>query len=116
FNYNPTSLTTPVTFSWSRAVVAGISNPVGSGTGDPNEILYNTTGSPIPVTYVYTLTAFGCSNSQNVVVNVNPFPTIIAGAVSPYICEGSSTNLNVTGASTYVWSPATGLSATTGAT
>ena len=76
FSYNPTSNTPGTTFAWSRAVVAGISNPAASGTDNPNETLINTTNLTVNVTYVYTLTANGCTNTQNVVVGVKPSPTV----------------------------------------
>jgi hypothetical protein len=116
FDYPAASATTGTTLAWTRAVVAGISNPLASGTGNPNETLINTTTNPISVTYAFTLTANGCSNTQNVVVVVNPLPVVTATAAAPTICEGSATTLTASGASTYSWSPATGLSATTGAT
>src|SRR5678815_2728083 len=56
FNYTPTSNVTGTTFTWTRAAVAGISNPASSGTGAISETLTDTTGSPVNVTYVYTLT------------------------------------------------------------
>jgi PKD repeat protein len=75
FSYSPTSATTGTTFNWSRGVVAGIT-PAGptSGTNNPNETLYNITGSPLAVTYEYTLAANSCSNVQNVIVNIKPEP------------------------------------------
>ena len=69
FIYNPASATTGAVLSWSRAAVSGISNGASSGTGSVNETLVNTTGSPVNVTYVYTLSANGCNNTQNVVGN-----------------------------------------------
>jgi hypothetical protein len=44
--------------------------------GNINETLTNTTSAPVNVTYVYTLTANGCVNTQNVVVTVNPVSTV----------------------------------------
>jgi len=76
FTYTATSATTGTTFAWSRAAVTGIGNTAASGTGNINETLINTTASPVSVTYVYTLTAGGCTNNQNVVVTVNPVTTI----------------------------------------
>lgn len=79
-----------------------------------------TTGASVTatptVTTVYTVTgtdANSCSNSATKTVNV----TVITLAVSPTtaVCPGSSAILTANGASTYVWSPSTGLSATTGA-
>ena len=80
FSYAPASATAGTTFNWSRAAVPGIT-PAGptSGTNNPNEILRNMTNAPIAVTYQYTLSANGCSNVQNVVVNINPEPVITAG-------------------------------------
>jgi hypothetical protein len=72
FFYSPTSTVSGTTFTWSRAVVAGINNALANATNNISETLINTTGSPVNVTYVYTLNANGCSNTQQVVVTVNP--------------------------------------------
>ncbi|MCX6277602.1 MAG: hypothetical protein NT004_05865, partial [Bacteroidetes bacterium] len=42
FTYTPTSLTTGTTYGWTRAVVSGISNGVGSGSSGISETLLNT--------------------------------------------------------------------------
>lgn len=76
FSYTPTSGTPGTVFNWTRPAVAGISNPPASGTGNPNEILINTTTAPVSVTYIYTLTANNCSNIQNVIVVVKPTPSV----------------------------------------
>jgi hypothetical protein len=47
-------------------------------------------------------------------ISVNPLPAINAGS-SVAICQGQNTTLTATGGVTYSWSPATGLSASTGA-
>ncbi len=55
---------------------------------------------------VYTVTATdaeGCSATANVTVTVNPLPTVAITGNST-ICQGSSTTLTATGASTYSWS------------
>jgi subtilisin-like proprotein convertase family protein len=68
-------------------------------------------------TTTYTVTgtsAAGCVTTDQVIVTVVPPPTISAGA-NVAICNGQSTTLTATGGSTYTWSPATGLSSTTGA-
>ena len=71
--YTPTSATGGTSFTWTRAVVAGIDNPASSGSGIISEFLVNTTLIPVNVTYVYTLTPpSGCVNTQNVVITVNP--------------------------------------------
>jgi hypothetical protein len=72
FSYSPTSTTVGAIFTWTRASVTGISNLSGSGTGNPNETLTNTTGSPVNVIYLYSVTANGCTNSTtySVIVTV----------------------------------------------
>ena len=117
FTYTAASSTTGATFSWIRAVVTGISNSAGSGlNGNISETLTNTTTSPVVVTYAITTTANGCSNSQSVTVTINPLPAITVTPASPSICLGSSSLLTASGGTSYNWSPATGLSATTGTT
>jgi hypothetical protein len=83
FAYTPTSTETGTTFTWSRTAVEGISNADGSGNGDINETLNNISGAPVNVAYVYTLTANGCANSQNVVVTVNPAPPVATRGINP---------------------------------
>lgn len=72
FNFTPTSVTPGASYSWSRAYEAGIANLSATGTGNPNERLNNTTYITVPATYVYTVTANGCNNTQNVTVQVRP--------------------------------------------
>ncbi len=103
FNYLPTSLTLGAAFTWTRAIVSGISNSAASGTGNPLEALTNTTASPVNVTYVYTVTANGCTNSTTyiVVVTVNPTPctcnhSLNSSLTPPAICSGSAFNYTPT--------------------
>ncbi len=111
FTYTPTGGST---YSWSRAVVSGISQSASSGTGNVSEVLTNTLTSPINVTYTYTTTANNCSGvSQNVVVTVNPSAAIaltsavgtdnsqtpcINTAITPitYTVSGGATSATVT--------------------
>lgn len=75
FSYSATSSITSASFSWTRATVAGISNASGSGaTNAISETLINTTNAPLTVTYIFSLTANGCSNAVNVQLKVNPKP------------------------------------------
>jgi hypothetical protein len=79
FFYKPTG-GTYVSYSWTRPVVAGISNPLGSGTGNVNEILVNSTASPITVNYNYLLDSPGCNSGSEVVsVVVNPINLLLSG-------------------------------------
>ncbi|MBS1690343.1 MAG: PKD domain-containing protein, partial [Bacteroidetes bacterium] len=89
------------TYSWSPAT--GLScttctNPTVTATTTTTYILTGTDTN-------------GCVNTDTVIVHVNPLPSVNAGA-DKTICSGSSTTLTATGASTYSWSPATGLSCT----
>ncbi|MEO6549379.1 MAG: MBG domain-containing protein, partial [Ferruginibacter sp.] len=112
FNYTPTS-TTPLTiFSWSRAAIAGITNAAASGTGNPAELLLNTTASAINVTYDYILSANGCSNGivYSVVVSVKPTP-VITSATSGIVCSAIAQSYlitnNISSGTAYSWSRAT---------
>ncbi len=94
FSYNPTSNTIGTTFQWSRALVAGISNPANTGIDNPNETLINTTNVTVNVTYEYTLTANGCANTQYVIVGVKPNPTVNPVANKTY-CDGEAVPVTV---------------------
>lgn len=112
FNYIPTSSTPGTTFAWTRAAVVGISNNAGSGTGGISETLIDTTDNPVNVTYVYTLTANGCtgSASYSVVVTVNPLPTLSSVLIAPDVYTGTAFNYTPTSATvgtTFSWTRAT---------
>jgi len=105
FTYSPASFDSSATFTWTREAVAGISNAeiTDPQATDPEEILINTTTSPVSVIYVYTITANGCSSTQEVTVIVNPSPSIsISGTFS--VCVGESTTLTAAGGTNYLWS------------
>jgi Secretion system C-terminal sorting domain len=93
-----------VTYSWSPATA--LSATTGSSV----------TANPVTST-TYTITgtdANGCKNTAPLFVSVNPLPPV---TVNPggAICIGASVGvLTASGAIDYVWSPGTGLSATTG--
>ncbi|WP_353483972.1 PKD-like domain-containing protein [Haliscomenobacter sp.] len=108
--YTPSSNISGTSFTWSRSVVSGINNAGGSGTGNPNETLVNTTASPINVTYAYTLTSSTCtSTNNNVVVVVNPIPTLSSALTLEASCSGSSfsyTPNSATSGTVFTWSRA----------
>jgi trimeric autotransporter adhesin len=91
----------------------------GSYSWSPPTGLSSTTGATVTAspasttTYTVTGTTAGCTSNGTVTVTVAPLTV----GVSPNttICSGASTTLTATGATNYTWSPATGLSATTGA-
>lgn len=109
FTVPVSSLTPGTSFSWSRATVPGISNAAATGTGSPNETLINTTIDPITVSYVYTLTANGCSNTQTVTVVVNPTPVMTSTSSPAALCNGAVFNYtpaSSTGVAVLTWSRA----------
>ncbi|MDB5270834.1 MAG: hypothetical protein JWP58_3874 [Hymenobacter sp.] len=99
---------TGATYVWSPA--AGLSSTTGR----------TVTATPTATT-TYTVrvtTATGCTGTATVLVTVNgPLAVSVSPAVA--LCPGSSATLTASDAgtgATYVWSPAAGLSATTGRT
>jgi hypothetical protein len=92
------------TYSWSPAT--GLSATIGA----------TVTASPtVTTSYTVTGTNGSCSNTATVVVTVNPTPTVTVTPAAASICTGGSgTNLTASGAATYTWAPAAGLSATVG--
>jgi PKD repeat protein len=67
-------------------------------------------------TTVYTVSGGtgNCSSSATVTITVNPLPLLNINPANPSICAGESVQINVSGASTFTWSPSTGLSSSTG--
>jgi hypothetical protein len=80
------------------------------GEGSP----FTTSSLSATTTFFVTCKQGICeSASTEVKAIINDIPTVGAGS-DVSICNGGSTTLTATGASSYSWSPATGLSATTG--
>jgi Glycine rich protein/PKD-like domain len=107
FSYTPTSLTSGTTFAWFRNTVTGISNPAATGTGNPNEILLNTTPNPIAVVYVDTLMANGCVNTQMITVVVNPTPMLTSTLSPAAVCSGTGftyVHTSLTAGTIFTWS------------
>jgi len=92
------------------------STPPGFVAGNHNPtVTYTTPGSHVVKLYVV---GGGCSelDSAQAIITVNPTPVVDVTAVTNPICNGSSTSVTASGGTSYVWTPSTGLSATTGAT
>ncbi|MCC6654399.1 MAG: hypothetical protein IT231_04455, partial [Flavobacteriales bacterium] len=108
-----TSGVTGLTYQWYSGPVGGpYLTPLGTASTESVNGLVSTTA------YVCTVT---CTNggatatSSEAVITVNTVPTVVASATDPGpFCGTANTDLNATGADTYTWSPATGLSAATG--
>lgn len=101
--------TTP-TFDPIDAICAGDaapSLPINStnsigGTWNPNSV-----DNMATKTYTFTPTAGQCAESTTLVVTVSPGVTVTVPPATT--CSGVGIQLNASGASTYVWTPATGL-------
>lgn len=83
-------------YSWSRATVAGISNPSVANsqtTGLINDTLINTGNVPVNVTYVITpLLANSCTGTPfNLTVTVYP-PITIISPDNELLCNGTNVN------------------------
>lgn len=79
FDYVPLSATPGAAYSWTRAAVTGITPPSSFGTGAIHDSVVNTTDSNVMVVYVFTITANGCANTQQLDVILSP------GAHMPHI-------------------------------
>ncbi len=91
-------------YVWSP--VTGLSSTTGS------VVIASPTAS---TTYTVTgTTSNGCVGTFTIPITVNPLPTIQISPLNPTICSGQSISITASGADTYVWSPSTGLSSTTG--
>lgn len=92
-------------YSWSLSgvvVASGITPTVTVGTNSS-------------YTYVVTgVDATGCAATASVTLTTVSGPSLVITSASATICNGNSTTLTASGGNTYSWSPATGLSATTG--
>ncbi len=63
-------------------------------------------------TYTVTATSGICTDVDSVTITVNALPVLSSNNDS--ICEGIAKQLSVSGADTYLWTPSTGLSSSTG--
>ncbi len=97
------------TYQWS------INGGAAVGLNNPN--IANPSASPTTTTTysVLGVDANGCTNVDQVQVSVNVLPIVNAGA-NTSICPGIPTTLGAAGASTYAWSPSTGLTGANSAT
>lgn len=107
FNYTPAG-SAGATFSWSRPYVPGISNPAAAGVGNPAEVLNNATYYDEVVTYLYTITANGCSTNADVSVTVHPIPALVSG-LNDTVCSSSTLSYvpaSLVAGATFSWSRA----------
>lgn len=64
----------------------------------------------------YTYGTGSCANSDTVIVTVYAKPTVVVSPPNTSLCIGNSIRLTASGANVYTWSPASGLSSTSGDT
>ncbi|MBP7808227.1 MAG: gliding motility-associated C-terminal domain-containing protein [Bacteroidia bacterium] len=106
--------TTPtVTASTSAATICAGNTVTLSSSGAttytwmPGSLSGGTVTASPTVTTTYTITGANgnCTNSNTVLVTVNPSPTVTAVSSPTAICSGSSATLTGNGATSYTWMP-----------
>lgn len=92
FTYVPASLTPGTSYAWTRLSTAGISPSTGSGFGNISETYAISGSSSISTIVIYTLTAGGCTGTQNVNLTVEPQgppPPAITTTSPSWLCSGT---------------------------
>jgi len=108
-NYTATFSMPVKNFSWSRAVVPGISNAPVSNQSAPTirEVLFNTTNAPIDVPYVLNYGTPVCNGTPfNFVITVNP-QAVVTSRTTSLACSGFPQNYVITSnipTATFSWS------------
>jgi len=98
---NPTKGTIPYTHLWTDA--SSITT-----TSKTAKTITIKTITPNTYNLVYTVTdKNGCVGTDNISVKVNGMPTIVATALPTAVCNGATTTISATGATSYVWNPTT---------
>lgn len=84
----PSNTISGASFTWTRDNVASVTGIAGSGSGNINGTLTNTTNAPVTVTFTITSLVDGCNKTATATVVVNPAPAIV--------CPGNITVNNIT--------------------
>lgn len=87
------------TYSWNNSTYLTSS----STSAQPTAAINNPGPGQSTITFTVTASIAQCSSTDDVVVTVNPLPTISVTALTDSLCLGSSTTITASGASTYVW-------------
>lgn len=77
----------------------------------------NPTATPVSTT-LYTVNVFdssGCLQSITSLIRVNPDPIVVALPADTTLCGAASINISASGASSYLWTPSTGIASPTSA-
>ena len=96
--YTPAATSSTGTWSGSGVSTAGVFTPSTAGSG-----LHILT---------YSFGSGTCLSTDTIQVTVNPLPTVTVNSAT--ICYKDTVTLTASGATTYQWSPSTGLNQTTG--
>lgn len=110
FGYSFSSATAGAAFTWSRATISGINEGPSNGTSSINELLTNSTASPVTVPYLVVTSANGCNNApagQTVSVVVNPTPQLSSSLNASPTCSNNTFTYaptSLTSGTTYSWS------------
>ena len=118
---NPATVCSPVTVDITAAAVTFGSTGGGilsywTDAAATNALASSNALAVSGIYYIQSTTAEGCSDIEPVTVTIHPLPTPVVTPAAASICTGTGTSLTASGASTYSWSPAAGLSSTNGAT
>jgi hypothetical protein len=103
--------TTICALSQATLAAGGALTYTWTAPGTPNFTFTGATNvisTPVPATYSVAASDGTCVNTATVFLNTNPNPTISASSSATNVCEGSSVNLNASGASNYTWTTGTG--------
>jgi metal-sulfur cluster biosynthetic enzyme len=106
-----TSICSGITTTWTTTGGSGTwsSSATSVATVNPTTgAIQGVTGGTATITY--TVTSTGCYATRD--ITVNSTPSLAVTPASAAVCSGSSVTMTASGASTYSWTPATGLSAT----
>jgi gliding motility-associated-like protein len=93
--------TSAISWSWN------FGNGNNSVLQNPPAQIYSTAGSY--TTQLIATNSSGCKDTVTKTIDAFLVPTVDAGA-DTLVCKGNTISLNATGANSYTWSPATGLS------
>jgi gliding motility-associated-like protein len=107
-NYRTSSLA--VAYDWNLQGIL----PSNYTTQNVLNVVYNTAGT-YTVTLRVTTDCCGLSQPTTITMIVEDTPNLTFSG-TPQYCAGSQTVINVRGASTYIWTPSTGLSSNTDST
>jgi gliding motility-associated-like protein len=100
------SLTAAGASSYSWLPAAGLNTTSGAAVvaSPSSSVVYTVRGTA----------SSGCVGTSTAPVTVNTLPTISINPALPAICSGGSVTITASGASSYSWSPSSGLSSTSG--